>query len=137
MNIAMRLRDERKRLGQSQEQFGLIGGVQKRSQMNYEKGDRSPDANYLAAIEAAGADVRYILTGLRDGPVSLVLSTEEQAMVAHMRESTPQLRKAAIWALASGLSCDVAGSVQSMSGDVRCGAVRGNVKTVSGDITHN
>lgn len=102
MNICVRLREEREKLGQSQEQFGLIGGVKKLAQMNYEKGDRSPDANYLAAIAAAGADVRYILTGQRDGPAPVVLSAEEQTMVAYMREATPQLRKAALGVLLSG-----------------------------------
>lgn len=102
MSICIRLREEREKLGQSQEQFGLIGGVKKLAQMNYEKGDRSPDANYLAAIAAAGADVRYILTGQRDGPAPVVLSAEEQTMVAYMREATPQLRKAALGVLLSG-----------------------------------
>lgn len=102
MSVCIRLREEREKLGQSQEQFGLIGGVKKLAQMNYEKGDRSPDANYLAAIAAAGADVRYILTGQRDGPAPVVLSAEEQTMVAYMREATPQLRKAALGVLLSG-----------------------------------
>lgn len=104
MNIAARLREEREKLGQSQEQFGLIGGVKKLAQMNYEKGDRSPDANYLAAIAAAGADVRYILTGQRDGPAPVVLSAEEQTMVAYMRDASPALRKAALGVLLSGSS---------------------------------
>lgn len=102
MNIAVRLREEREKLGQNQEQFGLIGGVKKLAQINYEKGDRFPDAQYLAAIAAAGADVRYILTGQRDGPAPVVLSAEEQTMVAYMREATPQLRKAALGVLLSG-----------------------------------
>jgi hypothetical protein len=36
------------------------------SQRNYESGRRAPDAVYLAAL-AGDMDVRYILTGLRDG----------------------------------------------------------------------
>lgn len=36
------------------------------SQRNYESGRRAPDAVYLAAL-AGDMDVRYILTGLREG----------------------------------------------------------------------
>jgi len=58
-----RLRTERERLGLSQAAFGELGGVQKVAQINYEKGKRHPDAEYLAAIAAAGVDVLYVLTG--------------------------------------------------------------------------
>ena len=67
MNISDRLREERERLGMNQVDFGAVGGVKKLAQINYEKGERSPDSAYLAAIAAAGADVLYILTGQRAG----------------------------------------------------------------------
>ncbi|BBL69713.1 helix-turn-helix domain-containing protein [Methylogaea oryzae] len=60
-----RLRKERQRLEMNQTQFAALAGVQKQAQINYEAGKRSPDADYLAAIAAAGADVQYILTGRR------------------------------------------------------------------------
>ena len=60
-----RLREERVRLGKSQEKFGAIGGVARNAQSNYEKGSRLPDARYLAAVADAGADIQYILTGER------------------------------------------------------------------------
>ncbi|REF69739.1 MULTISPECIES: helix-turn-helix domain-containing protein [Paracoccus] len=60
-----RLREERLRLNMVQPQLAEIGGVGKQSQINYESGKRQPDASYLAAIAAAGADVLYILTGER------------------------------------------------------------------------
>jgi len=59
----MRLREERKRLGLTQEAFGAAGGVQKGAVINYEKGERTPDATFLAGIAAAGADLLYIVTG--------------------------------------------------------------------------
>lgn len=102
--IAERLKAERDALGLSQQALADRLGISLRSQQNYEKGDRSPDAQYLSAIAAAGADVRYILTGQRDGPAPVVLSAEEQTMVAYMREATPQLRKAALGVLLSGAS---------------------------------
>ena len=70
MNISVRLREERERLGLNQVEFGSIGGVKKLAQINYEKGERHPDSAYLAAIAAAGADVLYILTGQRTGGAS-------------------------------------------------------------------
>lgn len=97
-----RIREAREALGLSQQAIAEACGVTARSQRNYESGERLPDAGYLAAIAAAGADVRYILTGQRDGPAPVVLSAEEQTMVAYMREATPQLRKAALGVLLSG-----------------------------------
>lgn len=63
-----RLKEERKRLGLSQEAFARLGGVQKRTQINYEKGMRTPDAAYLQSIAGSGVDVRYVVTGDRMTP---------------------------------------------------------------------
>jgi len=60
-----RLREERQRFGLNQTAMGELGGVTKKTQMLYESSTRAPDAEYLAAIAAAGADVLYILTGMR------------------------------------------------------------------------
>lgn len=62
-NFADRLRSEREGLGLSQEEFGLKCGVKKLAQFNYEKGERQPDAKYMAALTALGIDVVYLLTG--------------------------------------------------------------------------
>lgn len=63
--IGKRLKEERNRLGLSQEKLALAGGVQKRTQINYEANERSPDSDYLALIAQIGVDVNYILTGVR------------------------------------------------------------------------
>lgn len=49
----------------SQADLGAAGGVSKDAQLNYESGDRSPNASYLQAIADAGVDVLYALTGRR------------------------------------------------------------------------
>ena len=67
--FAERLRDERKRLGLNQTELAALAGVQKQAQVHYEAGDRSPNAAYLQALAAAGADVLYILTGQRSQPM--------------------------------------------------------------------
>lgn len=69
VSIKDRLCEERERLGMNQTDFGAIGGVSRRTQSNYESGERSPDADYLAAIAAIGADVTYILTGVLVQPL--------------------------------------------------------------------
>jgi transcriptional regulator with XRE-family HTH domain len=95
-SLEQRLRAERERLGLSQSAFGEIGGVQKRAQINYEAGERQPDAAYLAAIAAAGADVLYILTGQRAGaaPVAPALTREEEALLDDYRHCPPDARRA-------------------------------------------
>lgn len=65
MTIGDRLNEERLRLGLSQTDLGAPGGVGKTTQINYEKGAGSPDANYLAAGADLGIDVLYVVTGER------------------------------------------------------------------------
>jgi transcriptional regulator with XRE-family HTH domain len=75
-SIGDRLRKVREDMDLSQSEFAAIAekagakGATRQSQANYEKGKRMPDAAYLAAIAAAGADVAYILTGVRTGEAS-------------------------------------------------------------------
>jgi transcriptional regulator with XRE-family HTH domain len=63
LSIGARLKEERRRLGMSQADFAALGDAGRASQFNYESGERSPDASYLAAIAEAGADIGYIVTG--------------------------------------------------------------------------
>ena len=62
-SFGRRLRQERKRLSLSQEQFAELGGVKRSSQHLYEHDVRRPDTDYLARIHGAGADVSFLLTG--------------------------------------------------------------------------
>lgn len=63
--IGRRLRAEREAKSLSQQELGAIGGVQKKAQFNYEKGERRPTSDYLQRIAAAGIDIIYVLTGKR------------------------------------------------------------------------
>ena len=83
MSLCDRLREVRKEMGLSQTEFAAIGGVMLNSQGLYERGKRSPDTAYLERIAAAGADVVYILTGVR-GP-GLTLSPEEADLLANFK----------------------------------------------------
>ncbi|MDB5984229.1 MAG: DNA-binding protein [Pseudomonas sp.] len=63
--MGARLKQERKRLGYSQREMGLVGGVAANAQGKYESGERVPKADYLAALASAGVDVLYVLTNTR------------------------------------------------------------------------
>lgn len=67
-SIGERLRAERLRLGMTQPQFAAAAGVSKTSQVNYEQGDRSPDAEYLLLVSRVGVDVTFVVTGQRASP---------------------------------------------------------------------
>ena len=59
------MKEERRRTGLGQKDFGERCGVSKTSQFNYEANDRYPDTQYLQAAHALGVDVCYVLTGSR------------------------------------------------------------------------
>ncbi|QNH04462.1 helix-turn-helix transcriptional regulator [Pseudomonas sp. B11D7D] len=86
MNIGERLKEERVRLGYNQGDFAAIAGVAKTSQFNYEKGERSPDAAYLAAVAEKGVDVLYVVTGRRTPEASSSFNGDETVLVEHYRQ---------------------------------------------------
>lgn len=60
-----RIKEERERLGLSQEVFAAAGGVKRVAQYLYERGARAPDTKYLGALYRIGVDVHYLVTGVR------------------------------------------------------------------------
>lgn len=68
--IGFRIRQERKRLGYSQREMGLLGGVAVNAQGKYESGERVPKADYLVALANVGVDVLYVLTNKRSSGVT-------------------------------------------------------------------
>ena len=99
VNIGDRLKEERERLRMTQESFSVAGGAGKRAYIRYEQGERLPDAGFLAAISASGADVLYVLTGRRS---ATALSPEEQTLLAYYRDAPAAVRRAAMGALVGG-----------------------------------
>lgn len=67
--IGSRLREERVRLGMTQDSFGIAGGVLANAQGKYERGQRSPSAVYLARLAGLGVDILYVVTGKRIVPL--------------------------------------------------------------------
>lgn len=86
LNIGDRLREERVRLGFNQADFAAIAGVAKTTQFNYEKGERSPDADYLAAVGERGVDVLYVVSGRRIPVASDAISEAELELLESFRQ---------------------------------------------------
>ncbi|KAF1072680.1 MAG: hypothetical protein GAK45_00115 [Pseudomonas citronellolis] len=93
LKIGERLKEERVRLGYNQTDLAGLAGVAKTSQFNYEKGERSPDAAYLAAIAAVGVDVLYVVTGQRVPADASSVSAEEFDVIRILRLMPEEDRK--------------------------------------------
>lgn len=114
-SIGDRLREEREQLGFNQTAFGAIGGVQKQAQLKYEKGERFPGADYLAAVAKVGADVQYIVTGIR---CPGALSDDESELVARFRKAPVAVKASALAGLAAGAEPPSKGPKQVFHGSV-------------------
>lgn len=129
MSIFLRLKEERERLGMTQDAFGTVGGVLKRAVINYEKGERAPDVTFLAGIAKAGADVLYIVTGERSGPAMERLSKQEAELLdsyihsdfagrAALQAVAALARRAGSTSTGQGHTVTIGGDVgQSIAGD--------------------
>lgn len=63
VTMGMRIQEERKRLGYSQEEFSLLMGVSRRTQVSYETRDKNAGLVYLSKAQTKGLDIYYIITG--------------------------------------------------------------------------
>lgn len=96
MKMHDRLIKERERLGLNQDQMAVAGGMKKRAYCYYESGERAPDAIFLSGVAKFGADIRYIVTGERDGPPPEILSADERYLLERYRSSPQPLKDAAL-----------------------------------------
>ena len=78
----------------TQDAFALAAGAGKRALIRYEKDERSPDAQFLAAIAEIGADVLYILTGQRSQPVppQALLPEGDRILLDNFHAAPPQVQ---------------------------------------------
>ncbi|MCH1994204.1 helix-turn-helix domain-containing protein [Achromobacter xylosoxidans] len=119
-----RLAEERMRLGYGQGEFAAIAGVGRGAQANYEKGLRQPDMAYLERAATAGADVLYIVTGMRaisekDLEADLdrygkAWETLELALEATGREMDPTRKRKAADALFRASKAQMAASTEQL-----------------------
>lgn len=95
-NIFERLREERLRLGKTQDEFASIAGVTRQPYMKWEKGTGpSPSAHNLAALATAGADVLFVVTGQRSQAAAEVdlLPSDERVLVDAYRRCNAEARR--------------------------------------------
>ncbi|PYB98134.1 transcriptional regulator [Pseudomonas protegens] len=96
MGIGDRLKEERERLGFNQTEFAAIGQASKNSQYNYEKGERSPDAVYLAAVAEKGVDILYVVTGERRPALADSVPADELHLLEFYRDMTHDDRQSLV-----------------------------------------
>lgn len=87
--MGIRLREERKRLALSQQDLGVIGGIESNAQGLYERGKRFPNAGYLGAIAKAGVDVLYVVTGTRKARAIDSINADDTKLLSEL-DSLPE-----------------------------------------------
>lgn len=85
-----RLREERKRLGVTQADFAKAGGIGVSSLKLYEGDDGEPGAIFLGKIANIGADIQYVVTGVRS---ATTLAADEQVLLDGYRALDPATRR--------------------------------------------
>ncbi|MGO1069222.1 helix-turn-helix domain-containing protein [Lysobacter sp. CA199] len=126
LDFGTRLREERERLGFSQETLGDMAGVVRKSQTNYELGKTAPSASYLARLSLAGVDVAYVLTGRR-GPIQGITDADEIELLNRFRAAPADYRRMALGVLgaAPSTALPASGGMQFLGdvGNVNHGAI--------------
>lgn len=84
VTIGERIKGERMSLRLNQGEFACKLGVTQKTQGLYERAQRMPNAEYLAAVADIGCDVLYVLTGRRT-PANQPLSSCEACILENYR----------------------------------------------------
>ena len=122
MSVGTRLKEERKRLGLTQEAMAAACGVAKRTQILFEQDAHLPGGAYFVEGDKLGVDVTYLLMGRRER-----VSEADADLLDMWRKATPHARVAAV-AVLSGDAQEAGASPrtnftnatigQQLSGDV-------------------
>ncbi len=100
--MGSRLREERKRLGFSQEEFASRAGVSRGTQKGYERESTAPDIRYLVTIEQMGVDLDYVLTARR-GPDDLAALDRDESLLVDSYRAVGEGDQAALLRIAKAL----------------------------------
>lgn len=65
VQISARFKEERERLGLTQQEMAVLGGSSLRTMQGYESGSFPPKTEFLAQVAQAGVDISYVVTGAR------------------------------------------------------------------------
>jgi len=98
VSVGTRLKEERKRLGHTQEAMALACGVAKRTQILFEQDAHLPGGAYFAAADELGMDTVYVLVGRRER-----LSPADADLLDAWRAAAPAARAAAIATLSGAV----------------------------------
>lgn len=96
-----RLKLERERLNISQTAFGESCGVRKQAQINYEKGERQPDSDYLQRAYELGVDIGYLFSGQRTNVQEV--PSDERELLDNFRKFTEQEKQMFLGFIAGSL----------------------------------
>ncbi|MFB2712043.1 helix-turn-helix domain-containing protein [Aeromonas veronii] len=139
--IAIRLKNERQRLGLTQEAFAESAGAKRRTLQDWEKGISSPTAVQLSALGSVGVDVQFVLTGQRQqsgiGEAAVYQAVLDAVDLLSLEDkvNAAQLAKAVVKLIAKSVpdTQPVAGQViNTNSGD---GAQQNFVHSTVGSVT--
>lgn len=106
--VAPRLTEERKRIGLSQAEVAETCGISREMWGKYERGKAVLGSEVLFRFAAAGADIQYVVTGIRSGTVP-ALDTAERLLLENYRRCTPKAQANLVQTsalLAAGLAAD-------------------------------
>lgn len=103
MTVGKRLKDERKRLGLTQDEMAVQLGLTRYAQLNFEKDINLPGGAYLLAALDRGVDVMYVLSGHR-----AQLDPADRRLLSAFKDASPAARNAVLAAL--GLVSDASSS---------------------------
>ncbi len=90
VNIGIRLRDERMRLGLTQSDAAKAADVGFSTYQTWER-DRFPNAEALARLHSIGFDILYVVTGIKD---ESTLSNEDSSLLARLNQLDDKARRA-------------------------------------------
>lgn len=93
LGIGDRLLEERRRLNLNQTDMGKLGGVTINTYANYESNKRFPDAECLAKLYAAGVDVLYVISGVRN---VATLSNLDSLLLEHFHQMDTRAQRATL-----------------------------------------
>ncbi|MBB4755455.1 transcriptional regulator with XRE-family HTH domain [Xanthomonas campestris] len=103
MTVGKRLKEERKRLGLTQDEMAVQLGLTRYAQLNFEKDINLPGGAYLLAALDRGVDVMYVLSGQR-----AQLDPADRLLLSAFKDAAPAARNAVLAAL--GLASDASSS---------------------------
>ena len=127
MSIGERLKEERQRLGLTQQAIADAGGVSKRAQLNYEQGEQLPGAAYLAGVTGIGVDVVYVLSG-QHGSDGAGVSAQEMLLLAAYRNAPAATQSLVLAALGAAAPTAKSAAGVTIKGGKQGQVIQGNVQ---------